>query len=208
MRQLSLLNFKDYYDECSYVDFSGNLQSLLNMTRHCVIIFGPKGYGKTHLANIWSKKRQAHFLKPPYLSYLQNKNFIIEDIDKIETEHEENLFHCYNHTKNIDSSILITSSVNPFSLDIKLPDLKSRIFSSHAIELKKPNDEALKSILIKFFKQRNIKIKKDIVEYIINTSERSITSLKELVIKIDECVQTKSISEITKHVVKLAYNMK
>ena len=126
--------------------------------------------------------------------FLKKKKFIIENIsnffDKIKKKDKENLeknlLHFYNLIDEKRGYVVLTASIAPKFWGINLPDLKSRILSSTTINIKKPDDELLSSVLVKLFIDKQILIDKKIIKFIVYRSERSFTSLQSLVNKIDE----------------------
>ena len=166
-----------------------------------IIIFGDSGTGKTHLSKIWQKKTSAIILNLNKFKkikfdnfFLKKKKFIIENIsnffDKIKKKDKENLeknlLHFYNLIDEKRGYVVLTASIAPKFWGINLPDLKSRILSSTTINIKKPDDELLSSVLVKLFIDKQILIDKKIIKFIVYRSERSFTSLQSLVNKIDE----------------------
>ena len=92
--------------------------------------------------------------------FFQKKNiFIIENIssffDKINKKEKNNLekklLHFYNLIDEKRGYLILTDSIAPKFWGINLLDLKSRILSSITVNIKKPDDELLSSVLIKLF---------------------------------------------------------
>ena len=172
-----------------------------NWSSRKIIIFGDSGTGKTHLSKIWQKKTSAvtlnlnKFKKIKFENFfLKKKTFIIENIsnffDKIKKKNkqhlEKNLLHFYNLIDEKRGYLILTDSIAPKFWGINLLDLKSRILSSITVNIKKPDDELLSSVLIKLFLDKQILIDKKIIKFIVYRSERSFTSLQNLVDKIDK----------------------
>ena len=166
-----------------------------------IIIFGDSGTGKTHLSKIWQEKTSAIILNLNKFKkikfdnfFLKKKKFIIENIsnffDKIKKKDKENLeknlLHFYNLIDEKRGYVVLTAAIAPKFWGINLPDLKSRILSSTTVNIKKPDDELLSSVLVKLFIDKQILIDKKIIKFIVYRSERSFTSLQSLVNKIDE----------------------
>ena len=133
--------------------------------------------------------------KIKFESFFQKKNiFIIENIssffDKINKKEKNNLekklLHFYNLIEEKKGYLLLTSLIAPKLWKISLPDLKSRILSSIAVKIKKPNDELLSSVLVKLFVDKQILIDKKIIKFIVYRSERSFANLENIVNKIDK----------------------
>ena len=166
-----------------------------------IIICGDPGTGKTHLSKIWQGKTSAIILNLNKFKkikfdnfFLKKKKFIIENIsnffDKIKKKDKENLeknlLHFYNLIDEKRGYVVLTAAIAPKFWGINLPDLKSRILSSTTVNIKKPDDELLSSVLVKLFLDKQILIDKKIIKFIVYRSERSFTSLQSLVNKIDE----------------------
>ncbi|WP_333023687.1 DnaA ATPase domain-containing protein [Wolbachia endosymbiont of Pentidionis agamae] len=151
-----------------------------------IILYGPKGSGKTHISHIWQELNNASFIDiNNFLDGIKyNDAFILEDIQNIEDE--EMLFHCFNYVKENSKKFLITSSIPPKQLNFKLNDLSSRILSVMSVKISPPSDELLKIILIKQFADRQLKIDIKVVNYIISRMERSFHSFNIIVQKISE----------------------
>ena len=178
--QLSFnLKKEKIYEKYDFLVSKSNKQAykLINKWPDCesrkIIIFGDSGTGKTHLSKIWQEKTSAIILNLNKFKkikfdnfFLKKKKFIIENIsnffDKIKKKDKENLeknlLHFYNLIDEKKGYAVLTDSIAPKFWGIKLPDLKSRILSSITVKLKKPADEVLSSVLVKFFLDNHILI--------------------------------------------------
>jgi chromosomal replication initiation ATPase DnaA len=116
------------------------VESWPSWPNHCLILHGPKGCGKTHLAHIWKARAGAisiHYsdLQAQNLDDLcqTHKALLIEDVP--ETFDDELLFHLYNSIQQAQGHLLLTSDVSPQSWQILLPDLRSRIHAAMWAEI-------------------------------------------------------------------------
>ena len=150
-------------------------------------IYGEEKCGKSHLTHIWQQKSDAIFLdiKTFEIENLEpNRNYILENISDIEPQ--EKLFHLYNHVNNQGGFLLLTDN-NPLSqIDFTLADLKSRLNSIPMIEIFPPDDFLLRTILIKSFSDRQLRVGNDVVEFILLRIKRSFSAINEIVIDIDK----------------------
>lgn len=173
-------------------------------------ILGEYASGKTHLATIWQNKNKATKIN---LEQIQTKKyfdqsessraetdttttqaFLIDDIDKLilssassnSKDIEEQLFHFLNHIINSNNLLLITSSITASKLQIKLPDLKSRINSLFAIEITKPSESMISQILLKSFSDKHITVSSQALKYLVSHIDRSYSKALESVEKLDQ----------------------
>ena len=142
-----------------------------------VNIFGPKGCGKTHLVNILMGKIQSILIKASKIDdKILNKYKTIECliIDDFINNIDENLLYSIINMAYQDNKYLIISSTNSVKkFKIKLKDLNSRFTSFLDIGIDLPTDELLKVILAKNFSDKQIKISKKNIDYILKNIERS-----------------------------------
>lgn len=156
---------------------------------HAMMICGPTGCGKTHLANEWAKRVNAEFITAATMRTLlessqkTQKYYIVEDIHQIEEEHL--LFHFFNALKDMNSYALFTSLYSPSSLPISLPDLRSRMNAIPVITIPEPDDELLFNITCKFFRERQLKVEEEVIYYLLCRVNRSIRCVKNIVSKLD-----------------------
>ena len=79
------------------------------------------------------------------------------------------------------------NSINPIiKYKFKLPDLRSRVSSSLMIGLKLPNDELISVILAKNFSDRQIKIEKKHIDFIIKRIDRSYEKISRFISTLDK----------------------
>jgi len=151
----------------------------------CLILFGPKSSGKTHLAHIWQSINDAIFINVNnFVSEIRySDTFILEDVQNIKDE--AMLLHCYNYMKESDKRLLITSSISPKKLNFKLRDLSSRILSTTSVKILPASEELLRIMLIKRFSDKQLKIDLKVINYILARIERSFYSIDKIIEKID-----------------------
>lgn len=159
---------------------------------HCLIIYGPDGCGKTHIANVWKKISGAQIVG---LQNLANLNFstndqyvyIIEDIDHgiMDEKTAEALLHLYNWLKEQGGYLLLTAKKRPKKWGLELADLSSRMLATETVKIKSPDDDLLQAVIIKQFSDRQIILSDKVVSYIIKHADRSFSFVRSLVRDID-----------------------
>jgi chromosomal replication initiation ATPase DnaA len=197
--QLNLFNNGQVnYCQQNYIVLDENkhvYNSVINdLSWKCLILFGPRSSGKTHIAHIWQSIHNAIFINVNnFVSDIRYSDaFILEDIQN--TQDEEMLLHCYNYMKENNKRLLITSSVSPKELDFKLKDLSSRILSTISIKILPASEELLRIMLIKRFSDKQLKIDLKVINYILTRVERSFCSVNRIIEKIDSKSMGSSIT--------------
>lgn len=147
-----------------------------------ILILGPEGGGKSHLAKIFAKETNGLFINLENEEYdLQANAWILEDIDYIVDEKQ--LFHIINVTKEYGIKLLLTATTLP---RYSLKDLQSRIIATTKVIIKKPDDELLRTLLVRHFLDRQLTVAQEVMEYIFTRTERNFEYIKRLVENIDK----------------------
>ena len=153
-------------------------------------ISGEKFSGKSHLANIFKLKSKAFLIKGNkidnsiFKSLKLYESIIIDDFE--ECNEEEILYSIFNLIDQ-DNKYLLINSLKPINkIKYKLPDLASRSKNCLYAEIENPDDELLFAIILKNFSDRQIKIEKKIINFIISRVDRSYRKIDEFIYKVDE----------------------
>ena len=146
-----------------------------------LILYGPPGSGKTHLAYIYKEITDAIFIKK--LSNINideaksGKSFIFDDFDKVECLNENLFIHFFNEVLLNLGSLLITTSKPPNKIKFSLSDLESRFRSCISTKIELPDDDFLFSILVKELSDKKIFLNDKLCLYIIKRIKRNYKSI-------------------------------
>ena len=166
------------------------------------VLIGSKGSGKSHLVNVFCKnfEKEKWIIsekrdKDIYKIFQENNIIIIEDIDLITSlEEEEYLFHSINLSKELNKILLLTSGLDLSEINIKTPDLRSRLDSIQSAKILEPNDDLMNVLILKLFHDRQILIKPNIISYLMQRVERSYLGISNIVDLIDNVSLSKKKS--------------
>ena len=187
---------KKYYEQDFFVssnNFSAFklVDSWPNWPGKWLNIFGFKGSGKTHLANILEKKIDkvklvdAKDINNETIQDLNNLDCLI--IDSFKNNIDENLLYSIlNQSKQLENFILINSNPSMKEIEFELEDLKSRIRSFVYIGIELPTDDLLKVIISKTLSDKQISHNPKLLNFIINNVERSYEKMFKFLKDIDE----------------------
>ncbi|HEV7306191.1 DnaA regulatory inactivator HdaA [Ensifer sp.] len=153
-----------------------------------VIIAGPVGSGKSHLASIWKERAGAEAIHPLSGSdaavIAREKPVLFEDADRSGFD-DTTLFHVINSVRQNGTGLLMTTRIWPMSWPVTLPDLRSRLKAATVVEIGEPDDELLTQVLIKLFADRQLFVDERLVGYIVQRMERSLEAAQTIVERID-----------------------
>ena len=170
-------------------------------------IFGEKFSGKTHLANIFKSKTKALIIDANDINNEIFKKIKLFDniiIDNFEKNYDEKLIYSIFNLIDQDNKYMLINSLVPINeIQFELPDLISRSKNCLSAKIESPDDDLIFAIILKNFSDRQIKIDKKIIEFIINRIDRSYSKIYEFIYKIDELslkkkkpINLKTIKEI------------
>ena len=168
----------------------GRIESWPDWPDTILLLVGPRGSGKSHLASIWATNAHAWTIdaigiaqdKVPHL--VSNGALAIEDMDRGERD-EAALFHLLNLAREKRAFLLITSETPPDRWSLKTPDLLSRLRLAPSVSLEAPDDALLKAVLVKLFVDRQLVVDTSVVDYIALRIERSLAKASDLVALLD-----------------------
>jgi len=153
-------------------------------------VYGEKYCGKTHLSNIFKKKHKAfkmqanEFSQESLKEFKVFENLILDDFD--ENVDEKLMYTLFNVADQDNKFILINSLVPINQLKFKLEDFVSRSKNCIFAKIENPDDELMFAILLKNFSDRQIKVDKKLIDFIIKHIDRSYGKIYEFVYKLDE----------------------
>jgi len=153
-----------------------------------LLLVGPEGSGKSHLAALWARRSGAPILHaqdlgggdfPP-----DGEALAIEDADRIGLG-EDRLFHLVNRMIARSAWLLVTARSAPDSWSLKTPDLLSRLRLAPVVRLSMPDQELIEAVLFKLFSDRQLQVEPSLASYIATRIERSIGAARAFVEAVD-----------------------
>ena len=189
--------FSKKYNEQDYFVSSNNfsayklIEEWPNWPGKWLNVFGENGSGKTHLAKILEKKikkvklTDAKKIDDKIIEELENYECLIIDSYKKNID-EKLLYSILNQAKQLDSYVLINSSIPIKGLNFNLGDLKSRISSFVFIGIDLPTDELLRVIITKSLSDKQISVNSKLTDFIIKNVERSYEKMFKFLSDLDD----------------------
>ncbi len=155
-----------------------------------LVLHGPAGSGKTHLAHLWRERASAvivsgETLHPAALPRILDESHYRIAIDDGDRAPELALLHLYNACLEGHGSVLITARLPPGSWRIALGDLRSRLRAALAVAIGAPDDTLLGAVLIKHFADRQMRVAPEMITFLIAHMDRSFGAAAEITARLD-----------------------
>jgi chromosomal replication initiation ATPase DnaA len=153
-----------------------------------LVLTGPLGAGKSHLAGIFAAQNDAVIVAADTLPHdfrTDAAAVVIEDMEKLSQASEVALFHLHNNLRASDGLLLMTAETPPARWPIALPDLASRLQAATVATIAGPDDALLSALIMKLFADRQINPKPALVQYLTKRIERSYAAAADIVGALD-----------------------
>jgi chromosomal replication initiation ATPase DnaA len=153
-----------------------------------VVLAGPSGAGKTHLAAIWREAADALAIPASAIGTAAADTgghpVLVDDVDSAPID-EQGLFHLINAVRGAGSHLLLTARSFPSAWRVTLPDLASRLKAAATVEIHEPDDLLLAGVLTKLFSDRQVEVEPHVVQYLVRRIERSLATAMRVVERLD-----------------------
>ncbi|HEY6259394.1 MAG TPA: chromosomal replication initiator DnaA [Xanthobacteraceae bacterium] len=196
-RQLALaLDHAESFAREDFLSGSCNAAALALVERwpdwgtQSVVVVGPEGSGKSHLAGIWAANAGARFLAARALApalvptALATGALVVEDLFPGQFD-ERALFHLLNLAREECAFVLLSARSAPAGWTFAIADLASRLKALPVATLTAPDDALLRAVLVKLFADRQLTVDESLVGYLVKRIERSMAAARSMVAVLD-----------------------
>ena len=154
-----------------------------------LLLIGPEGSGKSHLAAVFAAGRQARMVEAADLARGPLPDpapaLVVENADRLPATAQEPLFHLHERTLREGGLLLLTAARPVADWGLTLADLKSRMQGTAAVALSPPDDALLAAVIVKLFADRQVTVAPTLVRYLVERTERSFAAARDLVERLD-----------------------
>lgn len=155
-----------------------------------VVVHGPAGCGKTHLAHVFAARTCASFIplerigQVPADQLLTGQHcWVLDGIEQVGDEAA--LAQLINHARARGDYMLMSARQAPSQVPLRLPDLRSRVASLPEIALGMPDEELLMGVLAKAFADRQLRVGNDVLAYSLTRLDRNYEAIQQFADQID-----------------------
>ena len=154
-----------------------------------LVLVGPEGAGKSHLASVWAENQGAIVMEPAALPGLDvtriGQPVVVDGLPCRAQGEEEALFHLHNHMGTSLLPLLLVARTSPARWAITLPDLKSRMEATDLVHIAEPDDALLSAVLVKLFADRQVQVAPSLIGWLATRMNRSFAEAKRVVAELD-----------------------
>ena len=154
-----------------------------------LVLVGPEGAGKTHLAHVWANDVDARMIAAADLAGLDiaavTAPIVLDDADRVTSNDETALFHLHNHLAAQGLAFLATARSAPSRWGTALPDLRSRMEAAEVARIDAPDDALLQAVLMKLFNDRQISVTPPTIAWLTTHMDRSFAEAQRIVAELD-----------------------
>lgn len=157
-----------------------------------LVLTGPPGSGKTHLAHVWAAASgsaivAARDLPGADIPALARAPVAVEDVPEVAGDDaaETALFHLHNLVLAEGRALLLTGTPPVARWGLTLPDLVSRMRGTTEAMLEPPDDALLAAVLVKMLADRQLTPRPEVIAYLVSRMDRSFAAAGDLVERLD-----------------------
>lgn len=160
-----------------------------------MLLIGPEGSGKSHMAAFWAAENGARRidtakLRPEATDHLVTEGgaLVVEDADHagFAAGAEQSLFHLWNLCGARNCLLLLTARTPPRDWGLSLPDLRSRMDAIAQVRLGPPDEALLAAVLVKLFADRQLTVSAGLIDWLVLRMDRDLGLARRLVAAMDK----------------------
>ena len=197
-RQLALaLDHAESFAREDFIAGASNAAALALIERwpdwpdRVMVLVGPEGSGKSHLASIWAAASGARFLAARSLTQTDlaaafaTGALVVEDLSPAGLD-ERALFHLLNLAREEGAYMLLIARSAPGGWTVGIRDLGSRLRALPVVAMAPPDDVLLRALIVKLAADRQLAVDAGLVSYLVNRIERSFAAARAAVVRLDQ----------------------
>ena len=151
-----------------------------------LVLAGPPGSGKSHLAEVWRTRSGARLLgSGPAFGPGgpgPGARVVVDDAD---LRDDEEVLHLHNAVAERGGSLLVAAREPPARWRGRLPDLVSRLAAATTVRIGEPDDALLAAVVVKMLADQRLDVPANVLNYLLARMERSFEAAGALAAEIN-----------------------
>lgn len=140
-----------------------------------LVLSGPAGSGKSHLAEVWRARSGAQAVRPgggPDFAGVPDRGcLVIDDADR--RPDDVATLHLYNTVAERGGSALVTVREPPARWTGRLPDLVSRLEAATTVRIGMPDEALVSAVIVKMLDDQGLDVPEGVLAYALARMELS-----------------------------------
>jgi chromosomal replication initiation ATPase DnaA len=155
-----------------------------------MLLVGPTGSGKSHLAAIWAEASGARTVAAHHIdatdlpAAFATGALVVDDLEAGRFD-EAALFHLINLAREERAFVLITARESAGAWPIAIRDLASRLRTLPVVEVSAPDDALLRALAVKLFADRQLAVEESLIAFLAARIERTFEGVHLAVDRLD-----------------------
>ncbi len=155
-----------------------------------MLLVGPAGSGKSHLAAIWAAASGARTIAARSIGTIDlpaafaTGALVVDDLEAGRFD-EAALFHLINLAREERAYVLITARESAGAWPIAIRDLASRLRVLPVVEVSAPDDALLRALTVKLFADRQLAVDESLIAFLAARMERTFEGMHRAVERLD-----------------------
>ncbi len=159
-------------------------QSLAGGDRRAVLVWGPRGCGKSHLLSATQALAAECGLETEtgadYERVAMADLVVTDDVHLLDSDGQTGLFRLLDRNRTGDGpALLLSASHPPVDLDMR-EDLRTRLGACIVIAMRRLDDDAMRRALLTYARRIGRPAPEDVIDYLLMRQTRDFGSLLEL----------------------------
>ncbi|MEM7718384.1 MAG: chromosomal replication initiator DnaA [Pseudomonadota bacterium] len=154
-----------------------------------LVLTGPAGAGKTHLAHVWAEETGALMLTPDQVIGEEVPSIaqpvVLDDAVPLTAKAQEAVFHLHNHLAASALPFLMVAREPPARWGLGLADLQSRAAATDTVRIEGPDDALLSAVMVKQFADRQLIVAPTLIAWLVARMDRSFATARQVVDALD-----------------------
>lgn len=154
-----------------------------------VLLHGPAGSGKSHLAAAWRTRAGGAWQDATALDVAQvpqlvaSRSLVLDHADR--TSDWAGLLHLVNLMREDGGYLLLLAGRPLAAWNVSLPDLRSRLAAMQTTRIAEPDDRLLSAVMLKMLADRQLRAPADLVPWLASRIERSFAAAAAIIAALD-----------------------
>lgn len=152
-------------------------------------LWGGGGVGKTHALHLWAGRERAALLDGAALHAVPPVHGPVAVDDAHLAPDEAALLHLLNRATEAGHPVLLVGRLPPSRWPVALPDLRSRLRATTAVQFGAPEDALLRALLARLLRERQLQVPEAVQDWLLARLPRTAEAMRQAASMLDDAAR-------------------